>query len=310
MVVPKYDEFYKEFLEFCSDKKQHKIRDVTEGLAVELKLTKKERAETLNSGGNLFHSRVNWSKTYLKKAGLIESKKRGYVSITKEGLKVLKENPPYIDNEYLMRYDSFLEFLSPSFQRSDKPNKIQKRTEKTVGTFEKLSPLERLESAYDEINKDLADTLLETIKKNPPEFFEKLVVDLLLKMGYGGSRVDAGRAVGQVGDGGIDGIINQDRLGLEKIYIQAKRYNKGTVGRPTVQSFVGALQGEGANKGVFITTSRFSQEAEEYVESNLGSSVILIDGERLADLMIEFGVGVFTKDVYKIKQLDTDYFDD
>jgi len=302
MVMPKFHEILLPFLELCEDKEEHKLSNVVPVLADELELTEEDRAETLNSGKSRFKNRVSWARTYLIKAGLIESKRWGHFNITNEGLKVLSENLDEITDDYLMKYPSFREFL--------KVGSSSEKNKEDVTSISELTPIERLENAYEEIKNGLAEELLETIMSNAPDFFEKLVVDLLLSMGYGGSRQDAGKVIGKVGDVGIDGVISEDRLGLEKIYIQAKRYNKdNVVGRPEIQKFVGALQGEGARKGVFITTSHFTPNAEEYAKSNLGSSVILIDGEKLTNLMIEFDVGVSTKDSYKIKQLYKDYFE-
>lgn len=302
MTMPKYNELFFSVLKFSADKKEHKLKDTVFALANQLQLSEEEKAMTLDSGQLVFANRIGWARTYLKKAGLIESKRRGYTNITQEGLKVLDENPPILNEKFLERYDSFCKFQYGTV----KPSKIEVVELKE----ENLSPLERLEKAHEEINKELSGDLLEEIMRNSSEFFEKLVVDLLINMGYGGSKRDAGRAVGKVNDGGIDGIIKEDKLGLDKIYIQAKRYKmENTVGRPEIQGFVGALGGEGANKGVFITTSKFTTGAIDYANKNVGASIVLIDGEKLTDFMIEFGVGVSTKDIYKIKQLDNDYFE-
>ncbi|MDQ3584960.1 MAG: restriction endonuclease, partial [Acidobacteriota bacterium] len=241
-----------------------------------------------------------WAATYLRKAGLLEATRRGYFKISKRGLDVLAQNPPAINVRFLRQFPEFVEFQST---RSDTNNNIREEEE----ILESRTPEESLEIEYQKIRDNLASQLLERIKQSSPAFFEKLVVELLVKMGYGGSRSDAGKAVGRSGDGGIDGIIKEDRLGLDVIYIQAKRWDGNPVGRRDVQQFAGALQGQRANKGVFITTSRFTDEAHGYV-STIGSKIVLIDGEQLAQLMIDHNVGVSLSTTYEIKRIDSDYF--
>ena len=231
----------------------------------------------------------------MKKAGLLESTKRGYFQITERGLDVLKQNPPEIDNAFLRQFPEFIEFQTP---------RDKKRIEQDVSDTQ--TPEEEIEAAYQGVRQELATELLQTIKSCSPAFFERLVIDLLIKMGYGGTRKDAGQAIGGSGDGGIDGIIKEDRLGLDIVYIQAKRWD-GPVGRPEIQKFAGALQGQRARKGIFITTSAFTQSAQDYV-SRIDSKIVLIDGDTLAQLMIDYNIGVTTVTSYELKRVDTDYF--
>lgn len=236
----------------------------------------------------------------MKKAGLLESPRRGRFKITSKGLGALKKNPHEINVKFLEQYPEFIEFRTKRSSQDGKPSKATP-TEPTEKT-----PVEVIEAAYQEIRSGLASELLEQVMGCSPNFFERLVVDLLVKMGYGGTRKDAGQAVGKSGDEGIDGIINEDRLGLEVVYIQAKRW-KDTVGRPEIQKFVGALQGQNARKGIFITTSSFSNGAIEYARM-LQNRVVLVDGETLTSLMIDSGVGVSPIEAYEVKRVDSDYF--
>jgi len=235
----------------------------------------------------------------MKKAGLLLAPRRGVVQITERGLQVLKDNPKRVDNKVLRGFPEFLEFQD-SKTADPKP-------EPESAVAEQLDPQESIEAGYHRIHKQLSTELLTRIKGCSPEFFERLVVELLLKMGYGGSRRDAGKAIGKSGDCGIDGVIKQDKLGLDVVYLQAKRWNDGQVGRQEIQAFVGALHGQKARKGVFITTSGFSKPARDYVR-DIPDKVILIDGRELADLMIEHGLGVSIVASYEIKNMDSDYF--
>jgi restriction system protein len=280
-------------LRLASDEKEHSINEAIEYICKEFGVTEEEKRELLPSGQQrVIDNRVGWARTYLKKAGLLESERRSYFRITPKGLEVLRENPPKVDVRFLERFPEFIEFRT---------RKIKESEEETAKT-----PQELLEEGYERLKADLAQQVLERVRKSPPEFFEKLVVDLLVKMGYGGSSRDAGKAIGKSGDEGIDGIIQEDILGLDAIYIQAKRW-EGTVGRPEIQKFVGALHGRRAKKGIFITTSTFSNDARDYV-SGIETKVVLIDGEKLAQLMIDNDVGVSTEAKYHVKKLDTDYF--
>ncbi|WP_454064374.1 restriction endonuclease [Candidatus Nitrospira salsa] len=304
MAIPDYQTVMLPVLQLASDQLEHKFREVVEFLAEEFALSDDERAELLPSGSQrVFHNRVGWARSYLKQAGLLESPRRGYFRITDQGLSLLAENPERINVSLLERYPEFIEFRNRKKETSSN-NDGTTIIELSSGE----TPEDVLASAYRAILKDLEDDVLSVVKDSTPSFFERLVVDLLVKMGYGGNRQDAGRALGKSGDGGIDGIINEDHLGLDVIYIQAKRW-EGTVGRPELQKFAGALQGQRAKKGVFITTSNFSKEAIEY-GSMIESKIILIDGDRLAALMVEHNVGVSTVGRYEVKKVDSDYFDE
>lgn len=287
-------------LRLAGDGREHSLREAVDALTDEFGLTEQERRELLPSGRQAtFDNRVAWARTYLKKAGLLDSPRRGYLRITERGRDVLSKDPPEINNSFLSRFVEFVEFRTPRSSSSE--SAAPPRTIEQAET-----PEEVVETAYEEMREELAGELLESIKKCSPEFFERLVLDLLVKMGYGGTRKDAGEAVGRSGDGGIDGIIKEDRLGLDTVYLQAKRWD-GTVGRPEIQKFAGALQGQRARKGVFITTSAFSKESLEYA-SAIDSTIILIDGETLAGLMIDYNIGVTSVASYELKRLDADYF--
>jgi restriction system protein len=241
----------------------------------------------------------------MKKANLLESTRRGYYRITPRGQELLRKKPAAINVKILKQYPEFLEFQKLKGTRSG---------EKTTTAKESLdastaTPSEALEAAYENLRDELIDELLAKLKQSSPSFFERIVVELLVKIGYGGSRADAGRAIGKSGDGGIDGIIKEDKLGLDVVYIQAKRWDSNPVGRPDVMQFAGALQAQKANKGIFITTSRFTEDARGYV-SQIGSKIVLIDGERLSHLMVEHDVGVSTVSLYPVKKIDADYFDE
>jgi restriction system protein len=285
----------------CADSKEHSLRELIELLAKEFSIGEDERRELLPSGRQpVFDNRVGWARTYLKKAGLLDSTRRGYVAITERGQIALLQFPDRIDNKSLEQFPEFIEFQNATRTReapeSDKPVELD-----SSGT-----PEEVIEFAFQQMRETLASEILDRIKKCSPAFFEQVVVELLVAMGYGGSLKDAGQRVGKRGDGGIDGIIKEDQLGLDVLYIQAKRW-EGTVGRPDVQKFVGALQGQRARKGVFITTSGFTREAVDYA-LNLESKVILIDGKQFSLLMFDYGLGVSPVAEYKVKRLDGDFF--
>lgn len=303
MAIPDYQTCMLPLLQYAEDGREHLVRDAVAFLADQFQLTKEEMDEILPSGQQqVFHNRIGWARSYLKKAGLLDSPKRGAFIITPKGVSVLAENLTRIDIKYLERFPEFIAFrnITRNEEQTDKATPIIESQDQT--------PEELLESAHQKIKKELAQELLTKILSCSPTFFESLVVELLVKMGYGGSRKDAGQRVGQTSDGGIDGIIKEDRLGLDTIYIQAKRW-QGGVGRPEIQKFVGALQGQRAKKGVFITTSYYTQEAKEYV-SLVDTKVVLIDGQLLADLMIDFDVGVSPAATYVVKKIDTDYFEE
>lgn len=304
MAIPDYQTLMLPVLQLASNGKEHKFSQAVEELANKFSLTTEERNELLPSGSQaVFNNRVGWARSYLKQAGLLASPNRGFFTITPKGTDLLSTNPTRINASTLEKYPEFIEF------RNRKKDKSENESE-TVPSFEQestLTPEDALASAYNKLRSALESEILSSVKEASPSFFERVVVDLLVKMGYGGNRHDAGRALGKSGDGGIDGIINEDRLGLDVIYIQAKRW-EGVVGRPEIQKFAGALQGQRARKGVFITTSSFTKEAKEYA-SVIDSKIILIDGENLSKLMAEHNVGVSIVGQYEVKKLDSDYFD-
>lgn len=301
MAIPDFQTLMLPILSYAADGQEHKHRDLIEKLANDFNLSDEERNTLLPSGTqHLFDNRVGWAKTYLKQANLIDVTKRGFFKITERGIKLLEERPATINVRLLKRYPEYIEFKN---RRSDKN---EEHYETALDLSE--TPEDLLAKAYRTLRSDLEARLLQQVKELSPAFFERLVVDLLVNMGYGGSREDAGRAIGRSRDGGIDGIINEDRLGLDVVYIQAKRW-EGTVGRPEIQKFAGALQGQRARKGIFITTSDFTKDALDYA-SRIDSRLVLIDGERLARLMVDFNVGVTTIGVYEVKKLDSDYFNE
>lgn len=299
MTIPDYQSLMLPLLKLAQDGQDHSLGEAINTLALEFRLTSEERKELLSSGRQAkFDNRVGWARTYLKKAGLLESVGRGRFRITGRGFEVLRHNPTRIDVRFLMQYPEFAEFQNRPSQSVIKQNGHDEEPTQT--------PEELLEANYQNLRQDLAQELLERIMSCSPQFFETLVVDLLVAMGYGGSRKDAGQAVGQSGDGGIDGIIKEDKLGLDIVYIQAKRW-EGTVGRQVVQAFAGSLEGQRARKGVLITTSQFSQGAKEYV-NRIEKKIVLIDGEQLAQLMIDHGIGVTQITSYVVSRVDLDYF--
>lgn len=292
-------------LKLAADKNRHRFSQAVEVLADEFKLSPEERNELLPSGSQaVFNNRVGWARSYLKQAGLLASPKRGFFIITPSGIELLATNPAKIDLSVLEQYPDFIEFKN---RKNDK-NEKEDQTQTSNDLDSTQTPEDALASAYKKLRSALESEVIDTVKQASPSFFERLVVDLLVKMGYGGNRQDAGKALGKISDGGIDGIINEDRLGLDVIYIQAKRW-EGTVGRPEIQKFAGALQGQRARKGVFITTSSFTTEAIEYA-ALIESKIVLIDGKQLSYLMVEHNVGVSTVGQYEVKKLDSDYFDD
>jgi restriction system protein len=291
-------------LKLAANGKEHKFNQAVDQLAYEFGLTTEERNELLPSGSQaVFNNRVGWARSYLKQAGLLASPKRGFFSITEKGAELLATNPSAIDTAILEQYPEFIEFKNRRKDKAEDESLITPIIEQDST----LTPEDALAAAYNKLRIALESEILSSVKEASPSFFERVVVDLLVKMGYGGNRQDAGRALGKSGDAGIDGVINEDRLGLDVIYIQAKRW-EGVVGRPEIQKFAGALQGQRARKGVFITTSSFTKEAKGYA-SIIDSKIILIDGEHLSKLMAEYNVGVSTVGQYEVKKLDSDYFD-
>ena len=302
MAVPDYQSLMLPLLKITNDGKEHGFSEVVDALALQFRLTDDDRKELLPSGTQTrFENRVRWAQAYMKKAGLLENPRRGKFRITERGMKVLKENHTGINAKFLRQFPEFLEFQKVS--RQDTGQEQEEKDEVIVQT-----PEESLESSYQNLRRALGQELLERSRSCSPRFFEQLVVDLLVAMGYGGSRQDAGQAVGQSGDEGIDGIIKEDKLGLDVVYVQAKRWER-TVGRPDVQAFAGSLEGQRARKGVLITTSQFSQDAKDYV-GKIEKKIVLIDGDQLAQLMIDHGIGVTQVANYTIKKIDLDYFGD
>lgn len=292
MPIPDYQSIMLPLLKFLADEKEHSLREVTAHISQQFNLSEEEKRKLLPRVRQpVVYNRVGWARTYLKKAGLLEYTRRGHFRITDRGLKVLKQSPPKIDIKYLSQFPEFVEFRTIK-----KPKKHIPQT-----------PQELIEDGYQKIKSELVEELLKLVKASPPDFFERLVVELLLKMGYGGSLREAGLAIGKPGDEGFDGIIKEDKLGLDNIYVQAKRW-EGTVGRPELQKFVGALKGRKARKGIFITTSHFSDDARNYAKGVDDPRIVLIDGEELAELMIGYNIGVTTVDAYEIKKIDRDYF--
>ena len=303
LAIPDYQSIMLPLLEHVSDGDDHDGKVVREQLADYFNLSESEREEMLPSGNQrTFDNRWGWARTYLKKAGLLEYVDRGVFRITDRGRKVLADKPDRISARYLRQFEEFVEFVTPNKNDADvSEGDTDSETDLSEGTLDEI-----IERSYQKLRNQLASDLLEKISESSWQFFERLVVDLLISMGYGGSRKEAGQAFQRGADEGIDGIIKEDRLGLDIIYIQAKRW-QGTVGRPEIQKFAGALQGKRAKKGVFITTSTFSDGAVEFARS-IESKIILIDGARLSELMIDHCVGVSNARVYEIRRLDLDYF--
>ena len=298
LAIPDFQSLMLPLLKIASDGDEHSLSEVIEKLAVDYSLTEEDRKELLPSGLQArFDNRVGWARTYLTKSGLLEKVERGSFRITERGLQVLEEKPVHINIKYLKRFPELIDFISPGPRGG------------SIGVeadSDDQTPEEMLASSYQKIRKDLAQELLSRIMSMSPKFFENLVVELLVSLGYGGSRRDAAQAVGKRKDGGIDGVIKEDSLGLDVIYIQAKRW-EGTVGKPIVQSFAGSLDGMFSKKGVFITTSTFSQDARHFVKA-IEKKIILIDGEELVDLMIDHNIGVQESQTYILKKIDLDYF--
>jgi len=305
MPIPDYQTLMLPVLKISEDGNTYKFRDAIESLADQFSLTDEERRELLPSGSQaVFDNRVGWARSYLKQAGLLDSPKRGFFQITQRGKELLDSGIVRIDNSVLEQFEEFQDFKNRKKKKYDSDT-----TDSTESSLESdQTPEDQIASAYRTIKAGIQKEILENIMSSSPAFFERLVIDLVVRMGYGGSRSDAGRAIGKSGDGGIDGIINEDKLGLDVIYIQAKRW-EGSVGRPEIQKFAGALQGQRARKGIFITTSSFSEHALDYVRM-IDSKIILIDGDRLSALMFEHSVGVSTSGIYELKKIDSDYFEE
>jgi restriction system protein len=304
MAIPDFQTIMRPLLENLADGEIRRNRETNDYLAQHFQLTENELAEMLPSGyARLFENRIGWAKTHLKGAGLIEAPSRAKYRITQRGLDALAQDQP-INMSYLRQFDEYKEFQSGS--KTEMSHNSGTAVESTA--TDSLTPSEHIEFGYQKVREELEEELIARIKSASPAFFERIVVELLVSMGYGGSRKDAGQTLGKSGDGGIDGVIKEDRLGLDVIYLQAKRW-EGTVGRPEIQKFAGALQGQRAKKGIFLTTSSFTAEAIAYA-SFIDTRIVLIDGEQLAGLMIDTGVGVTKIATYEVKRLDSDYFEE
>jgi restriction system protein len=301
MAIPDFQSLMLPLLHSLQDGSECTTQDTLHALAAQLRLTEADVTQPMPSRkAPLFTNRVAWAKLHLKRAGLIDSPRRGVYRITQRGRELLQAAPVSITLTYLARYPEYAEFRARTRATDDGAAVTG------VNEEEDRTPEEYIDYGYSRLRAALAEEILARIAQMPPSFFEKLVVDLLVAMGYGGSQRDAGRAVGPGADEGIDGVIKEDRLGLETIYIQAKRW-QATVGRPDIQRFAGALQGQRARKGIFITTSEFSKEAEAYAAS-IQNTIVLVNGAQLAELMIDHGIGVTLVNTYEIKRLDSDYF--
>jgi len=302
MAIPDYQTIMLPLLKFVGDQKEHHVREMIEYLADEFQLSDEERRRLLPSGNDvIFDNKVKWARLYIGKAGFLESTKTGYWRITELGLQVLSRNPSRINTKFLGQFPKYQEWKKAT------TNTAKVVTQGKVKVIEEQTPEESLEYGYQQIRQNLVQQLLELVKNASPKFFEKLVVELIVKMGYGGTVRDAGEVLGRSGDGGIDGVIKEDRLGLDKIFIQAKRWRDAPVGTGELRNFVGALQEKKANKGIFITTSRFVGNTQDYIDK-VGGNIVLLDGEQLAQLMIDYGVGVSPVANYEVQKVDSDFF--
>lgn len=305
MTMPTFQDVMLPVLQLTSDGQTHSVKECIEHIELTFHMTEEEKQERVPSGKQrTIYNRMTWAITHIRKAGLLEShEKRGSFGITEDGRKLLSENPQEINVKLLRRYASYRDFINIEKQESDaQSSTVLDNTDKT--------PEEIMGILSEQLKLQLANDILESICSNTPGFFENLVVDLLLKMGYGGLE-GSGEVTKKTGDGGIDGIIKQDELGLDMIYIQAKKWDKdSTVSRPDIQKFAGALLGEGATKGVFITTAGFSKSAIGYAKSIPNTKIILVDGLTLAKFMIKHDLGVSTSHTLHIKKIDSDYFEE
>ncbi|HEV3155772.1 MAG TPA: restriction endonuclease [Candidatus Baltobacteraceae bacterium] len=303
--MPTYEDLLLPILKLIADGSEHRMHDLSEILAAQFHLTADDRAELLSGGQPRFINRMGWARTALKKACLLESPRRACVQITARGRELLSSGIEILSDKYLLRFPEYLEYKGMAGDGSPSATLHLASTPETTAT-----PQERLEQAYTELSEALAQDILAKVKSCSPSFFEQLVVDLLVKMGYGGSRRDAGSAVGRSGDGGIDGVIKEDELGLDMIYLQAKRYTTANVPSGDVRDFVGALVGKRARKGVFLTTSGFQEDARLQAQDFDGRSLVLIDGKMLAHLMLKYEIGFSITNTYKVGRIDEDYFEE
>lgn len=321
MAIPDFQSLMLPVLRYYAEEGEHTNQEALEYLAEKFQLTPEERRDMLPSGqARTFDNRVAWARTHLKKAGLLENPQRGVFRISQAGQNVLSHNLEHVNLKFLRSIPAYTEWRQTQDNAPPRENSegggggnivdvhVTPADDDDDANADAMTPTDRMEEAYQTMREELAGELLAALKGCTPSFFERIVVDVLVKMGYGGSRKDAGQAVGQSNDGGIDGIIKEDRLGLDIIYVQAKRW-ENPVSRPEIQQFAGALHGQRARKGVFITTSTFSGPAREYVRG-IESKIVLVDGEELARYMMDFNVGVTTESTYEVKRLDNDYFTD
>jgi restriction system protein len=310
-MIPDYQSLMLPLLSIAGEGAEHRVGDVIEPLAKKIGLTDAEMAEMLPSGKQpIFSNRVHWAKTYMAQAKLLEITRRAHLRITERGRQILNDNPDKIDVHLLERFPEFRDFKERS-REAQKPASPKVAIESVAENSDKLAtPDELLRTTIDDLNAALASELLDRILAAPPAFFESLIISLLLSMGYGGSRQEAGRAIGRSGDGGIDGVIDQDPLGLDRVYLQAKRYKPETaISEPEIRAFSGSLGAAKANKGVFVTTSYFTKPALEFAERH-PYKLVLIDGKQLTGLMLRHNVGVRTAETLHLKKIDEDFFGD
>jgi restriction system protein len=309
VAVPDFQSLMQPILRLLEDGEQHSVSELRAMLADQLQLTAKDLEERLPSGrAKTFNNRVGWATTYLYRCGLVARPRRSVYARTDRGHAVLSQHPHRVDLQVLSQFSEFHEFRRARNDRIRESAQPSRANDSAAAIEDESTPEERMVAAHTELQSALAEELRDLILDQPPEFLEQLVLDVLRAMGYGGARADAAERLGQSGDEGIDGVIREDRLGLDQIYVQAKRWALGrTIGRPEIQRFVGALHGQRASKGVFITTSSFSSEATEYA-AHVTPRVVLIDGRELAQMMIEHGVGVSVETQFEVKRVDSDYF--
>lgn len=302
-MTPSFEHFMLPYLKGLSDGQPHNTSEMTEYCAKALNLSDEDRAERTKKGNlSKYRDRAQWAATYLRQAGLAQSCGTGKIQITKSGEQLLATNPVIIDKKLLQNYPQYIEFIKRN-KRDRKGLAVQHSQESAASK----TPQDVIDDAFSEMSDNLASELLVAIKNQSPKFFESLVIKLLVAMGYGGSSEDAASVTQYSHDEGIDGVIKEDKLGLDNIYVQAKRYDTGTIGRKEIQSFIGALSGKGATKGIFITTSTFTKEARDYTPAS-NIKIVLIDGRQLCNYMIDYNIGVSTKQVYEIKKIDSDFF--
>lgn len=299
----KFNEFFSPIMDCLSDGKCHAAKEIREFCFRKLNISEEEKQQLLPSGIPILNNRIGWALTYLKKAGLIEYPQRGVYHISSRGKEAIKNGTEHITLEYLRQFKEFEDFHNT--------NRNKEKSENMSDIINDESPNEQIEKAISKLNSSLADELMTEITRISPYDFERLVVQLLIKMGYGSSNFNDNAVTKMSGDEGIDGIVTADRFGFDTVYVQAKQWNKDkAVGRPEIQKFLGALAGQGAAKGLFITTANFTKEAKDFASKNLQSKIVLVNGEELCNLMIEYDLGVSTIEIYKIKRIDTDYFND